>query len=550
MSLLEERRAQMFPRLGEAQVARIAAHATRRRVKKGDVLFHEGEVNRHFFVILAGSVAIIQRDDDGERSIVVEEPMQFTGEFDMLTGRPTLHRGRAVSDGEVLVLDHAQFRNLVLADSDLSDVIMRAFILRRMAMLEESWGGIVLVGSRFSADTLRLKEFLRRNGEPYSSLDVDRDPSVQVLLDRFHVSVADVPVIVCGGDRVLRNPSNEALADCLGWTTSIDEVRVRDLVVVGAGPAGLAAAVMAASEGLDTLVIEGNAPGGQAGSSSKIENYLGFPTGISGEALAGRGVTQAEKFGAEIVIPRHAEKLDCARRPYAIHVRGHDTVRARAVIIASGVSYRKLALPDLPRFEGVGIYYAATAVEARVCGDEEVAVIGGGNSAGQAAVYLSRSARHVHVLVRADGLAESMSRYLVRRIEETPNITLHVRTEMEALEGDGHLERVRWRQRDGAGEEHGIRHVFTMTGATPHTDWLRGCIALDAKGFVKTGPELSPDERDAFPRPNGRPPHLLETSRPGVFAVGDVRAGSVKRVASAVGEGSVCIQLVHRCLQE
>jgi thioredoxin reductase (NADPH) len=325
---------------------------------------------------------------------------------------------------------------------------------------------------------------------------------------------------------------------------------VRDLVVVGAGPAGLAAAVLAASEGLDTLVLEASAPGGQAGSSSKIENYLGFPTGISGGALAGRAVTQAQKFGAEIAIPRRVQRLGCERRPYAVYLDGHGAVRGRAVIIASGVQYRKLAVPVLTRFEGVGIYYAATAIESNLCGQDEIIIVGGGNSAGQAAVFLAKTARHVYVLVRGDGLAASMSRYLVRRIEENRNITVHARTEIEGLEGNGHLERVRWRTRDQPAETHSIRHVFLMTGAVPNTGWLQGCIALDAKGFVKTGPDLSAEDLAGLSRPNGRAPFLLETNRPGVFAVGDVRASSVKRVASAVGEGSVCIQLVHRVLQE
>jgi thioredoxin reductase (NADPH) len=549
MSLVDERRAQMFPRLADAQIARITAHGARRRVQRGEILFEQGQINRHFFVVLAGTLQIVQILDGGrgEREIVLHGPAEFTGETDLLTGRPSMVSGRMVSDGEVLEFDAGQLRKIVQTDSEVSDILMRAFILRRMAFIAEGYGDVVLVGSRFSADTLRLQEFLGRNGEPYSSLDVDRDPSVQTLLDRFHITVADVPVVVCRGCTLLRNPSNDQLADCLGWTATFDVQRVRDLVIVGAGPAGLAAAVLAASEGLDTLVLEGEAPGGQAGSSSKIENYLGFPTGISGAALAGRGASQAQKFGAEIAIPRRADRLDCARRPYAIHT-SHGVVHARAVVIASGVQYRRLALPNLHSFEGAGVYYAATHVESTVCGGDEVIVVGGGNSAGQAAVFLARTARHVHILVRADGLSESMSRYLIRRIEDAPNITLHPRCEIEALEGSGHLERVRWRERDDGPSERAIRHVFLMTGAAPNTQWLAGCIALDDKGFVKTGPDLTAAE--VVPRPNQRAPYLLETSRPGVFAVGDVRSSSVKRVASAVGEGSVCIQLVHRALAE
>jgi thioredoxin reductase (NADPH) len=349
---------------------------------------------------------------------------------------------------------------------------------------------------------------------------------------------------------VLRNPSNEELADRLGWEKALDDERVRDLVIVGAGPAGLAAAVLAASEGLDTLVLEATAPGGQAGSSSKIENYLGFPTGISGEALAGRAVNQALKFGADIAIPRSVEKLDCKGRPYAVHIKGHRPVRARAVVIASGVQYRRLSLDNLSHFEGVGVYYAATAMEAGLCGKEEVVIVGGGNSAGQAAVFLAKSTKHVHILVRGDGLAATMSRYLISRIENDRSITLHVRTEIEKLEGDAHLERITWKTRGEPARLHAIRHVFLMTGAVPNTKWLEGCVALDDKGFVKTGSDLSAADLSENPRPNGRTPHLLETNRAAVFAVGDVRASSVKRVASAVGEGSVCIQLVHQVLQE
>jgi thioredoxin reductase (NADPH) len=545
MSVLEDRRAQLLPRLNDAQIERIAAIGTRRHIRRGDVLFKEEQIHRPWFVVLSGGIEAV-----GRGAFPPIGPGNFTGEFDLLTGRPSLHRGVALEDGEVIEVAYDRLRALLQTDPELSELLMRAFILRRMAALEKGWGNVVLVGSRYSADTLRLKEFLTRNGEPYTPLDVDKDPQVQELLDRFRVSVADVPVVICGGEHVLRNPSNDALADCLGWEGGLDEERVHDLVVVGAGPAGLAAAVLAASEGLDTLVLEATAPGGQAGASSKIENYLGFPTGISGGALAGRAVNQALKFGAEIAIPRRVDKLECAPRRYTLKVNGHGTVRGRAVVIASGVQYRKLALPNLERFEGVGVYYAATAIESKLCSQDTIIIVGGGNSAGQAAVFLANPARHVHLLVRGDGLAASMSRYLIRRIEESRNVTLHTRTEIEALDGESHLERVTWRLRGRPAETHAIRHVFCMTGAAPNTQWLRGCVALDDKGFVKTGPELTADDLSGMPRPNDRGPMLLETSRPAVFAVGDVRAASVKRVASAVGEGSVCIQLVHRALNE
>jgi thioredoxin reductase (NADPH) len=499
--------------------------------------------------VLSGTVEAI--DPGNER--VRFPPMTagtFTGEFDMLTGRTSIRRGVVIEDGEAIEVPHDELRQLLQADPEVSELLMRAFILRRMFSLEESWGNVVLVGSHYSADTLRLKEFLTRNGEPYRSLDVDADPQVQELLDRFRVSVADVPVVICYGEHLLRNPSNDAVADCLGWRAVLDEERVRDLVIVGAGPAGLAAAVLAASEGLDTLVLEATAPGGQAGSSSKIENYLGFPTGISGTALAGRGVNQALKFGAEIAIPRRVDQLDCTQRPYVVQAEGRAPVRTRCVVIASGVQYRRLAIANLAQFEGVGVYYAATAIESKLCTQETIAIVGGGNSAGQAAIFLANTTRHIHMLVRDENLAASMSRYLVRRIEETRNITLHARTEVQSLDGDAHLERVTWRTRDRSPETQSIRHVFCMTGAEPNTQWLRGCVALDEKGFVKTGPDLGEADVAGAVRPNGRAPLHLETSRPAVFAVGDVRAASVKRVASAVGEGSVCIQLVQRVLHE
>jgi thioredoxin reductase (NADPH) len=370
------------------------------------------------------------------------------------------------------------------------------------------------------------------------------------MLDRFHVGVGDVPVVVCRGDLVLKNPSNEAVADCFGLNAAIDHGRVRDVVVVGAGPGGLAAAVYAASEGLDVLVVETNAPGGQAGTSSKIENYLGFPTGISGQALAGRALAQAEKFGAELAVASRVEQLACdGMHGYQITLSNGATLRARAVIIASGVEYRRLPLEGLDRFEGAGVYYAATTTEARLCGGEEVVVVGGANSAGQAAVFLAAHARHVHVLIRGAGLVDTMSRYLVRRIEETSNITLHPHTELVALDGDDRLRSVTWRSPKGT-ETRPLPHVFLMIGAQPNTAWLGGCVAVDEKGFVKTGTDLSADDLSGTAWPLTRAPFLFETNRPRIFAVGDVRSGSVKRVASAVGEGSVSVQLLHRVLAE
>jgi thioredoxin reductase (NADPH) len=371
------------------------------------------------------------------------------------------------------------------------------------------------------------------------------------LIDRFHFAVSDVPVVICRNNTMLRNPTNGQIAECLGFNETIDQARVRDVVVIGAGPAGLSAAVYAASEGLDVLVLETNAPGGQAGSSSKIENYLGFPTGISGQELATRAYAQAEKFGAHVLIAKGAKQLTCDRKPYAIEVEGGPPVLARSVIIATGAQYRRLPLQNLAQFEGSGVYYAATFIETQLCGNEEVIVVGSGNSAGQAAVFLANSARRVHLIFRTDELSQNMSRYLIRRIEESPAIILRPHTEITALEGGVHLERVRWRDDKTQDEEsHEIRHLFVMIGAIPNTVWLDECVALDAEGFIKTGPALSQEDLAAAHWPLHRPPYLLETSLPGVFAVGDVRGGNIKRVASAVGEGSIAIAFVHQALSE
>jgi len=541
----------MFPTLTPAQVKRIAAHGKQRSIRSGEVLIEAGARVVPFFVVTAGRVEVVRPSGSTETLVAVHGPGQFTGEVNMLSGRPALVRSRTIESGEVIELDHEHLLALVQTDSELSELIMRAFILRRVELIARGFGNVVLLGSNHCAGTLRVKEFLTRNGHPYSYIDLDRDAGVQDLLDRFQVTAADVPVMICRGEVVLRNPTNQQIAGCLGFNEAIDETQIRDVVIVGAGPAGLAAAVYAASEGLDVLVLETNAPGGQAGSSSKIENYLGFPTGISGQALAGRAYTQARKFGAQVIIATGAKRLVCDRKPYAIEMDDNMRVLARTIIIATGAEYRVPTIENLSEFKGVGVYYGATFMEAQLCRGEEVVVMGGGNSAGQAAVFLAQTAKRVHMLVRGSGLAESMSRYLIRRIEQNPAIVLRTNTEIVALEGSSHLERVRWRNdQTGSIETHDIRHVFVMTGAVPSTDWLVGCVALDAKGFIKTGPDLSQDDLAAASWPLATPPHLLETSLPGVFAVGDVRGGNTKRVASAVGEGSIAISFVHQVLSE
>jgi thioredoxin reductase (NADPH) len=539
---------QIFPTLTAPQIRRIAAHGNVRAVHEGEVLIEEGRQDVPFYVVTAGQIEIVQPSRAGETIIAVHRPGEFTGESNMLSNRRSLVRARASLPGEVIELDREQLLALVQNDAELGEIFMRAFILRRVELIAHGLGDVVLVGSNHSTGTLRIREFLTRNGHPHTYVDLDRDPGVQELLDGFRVTITEVPVLICRGKKVLRNPTNAQIADCLGLNEIVDPRQIRDLVIIGAGPAGLAAAVYGASEGLDVLVLESDSPGGQAGSSSRIENYLGFPTGISGQDLTGRAYTQAQKFGAQLLVARGATRLACNRQQYTVQIDPGVQIPARGVIIATGAEYCKLDLPNLAQFEGAGVYYGATFIEAQMCGGEEVVVVGGGNSAGQAAVFLAQTAARVHMLVRSGGLEDKMSRYLIRRIADNPAIVLRTRTEIISLDGTDHLERVRWRDDAGRTEDHDVRHLFVMTGALPSTDWLKGCVALDAKGFIKTGPDLTPEDLSAAQWPLTRLPHLLETSRPRVFAVGDVRAGNVKRVASAVGEGSIAIALVHQAL--
>jgi thioredoxin reductase (NADPH) len=535
----------MFPQLDDRQIARLSAFGEQKTMQPGETLFEVGDSIHGSFVVLSGSIELVSVSSGVEAVLGVLGRGGFTGEVSHISGRRALVRCRAVDTSTVLEISRANLRRIMQTDAGLGEMFLRVFLMRRVYLISHSVGDAVLIGSGHSSDTLRLRTFLARNGHPHTYLDVDRDPDVQTVLDHFDVSITDIPVLICRGELVLRNPTNAETAKCFGLNAGIDDAAVYDLIVVGAGPSGLAAAVYGASEGLNVLVLESNAPGGQAGSSSRIENYLGFPTGISGQDLASRAFLQAEKFGANIAVARSARALKCWCPPYTVELDDGGTVQGRSVIIASGAEYRRLDLPNLSQFEGAGIYYGATPVEAQVCGNQPVAIVGGGNSAGQAAVFLADSAEHVHLLVRSSGLGDTMSRYLISRIESSPRITLHVSTEIIALEGDGRLERVRWRcAKTGESDVCNIAHLFLMTGANPNTAWLDGYLALDPKKFIKTGAEASTGW------PLKRAPYLLETSVPGVFAVGDVRSGSMKRVASAVGEGSMAVQFVHRVLAE
>jgi thioredoxin reductase (NADPH) len=538
-----------FPTLTAGQTARLLPHGRRRPLSAGEVLIHPGDRGAPFFVVLRGTLEVVR--GSGPKQLIVRHGVhQFSGESNLLTGRPTLIRLEAGEPAEVLEVERERLLDIVQTDAELGPILLRAFLLRHMQLVAGRLGEVIVIGSAHSPGTLRVKEFLTRNGHPFEYVDLDRDAVAQDLLDRFRVGADDVPVLICRSDVVLRNPSNRAIADCLGFNETLDRDTIRDLVVVGAGPAGLAAAVYAASEGLDVIVLEATAPGGQAGSSSRIENYLGFPTGISGLDLTGRAYAQAQKFGAHVMIAKGAARLSCEGQVYRVYTDDGECVRGRTVLIASGAQYRKPALENLAQFEGAGVYYAATPMESQLCGGQEVIVVGGGNSAGQAAVFLSDIASRVHVLVRRECLAATMSRYLIRRIEDHPRIELHTQTEIVALDGETELTGVRWRDaRTGRVTSTGIRRVFMMTGAAPNTRWLDGCLTLDQTGFIKTGSDLTRDDLLATNWPVARSPYLLETSRAGIFAAGDVRAGNVKRVASAVGEGSIAISFVHQVLQ-
>ena len=568
-----------FPKLTDDQVERLKRLGRVEDLPKGAPVFAAGDRTVDFFVVLSGCIEITDDSACGEavgecpEVITVHGEKGFTGELDLFSDRKILVGGRMGADGTVIRLDRAQFREMMTAEPDVGEVVMRAFILRRVGLIHHGQGGAILVGRRDSSDTLRIERFLRRNGHPLKTLytgapgegEGDTSAEARCVLDHHGFTDADAPVVVCADGRVLTKPGNAEVADCLGLTEVPDAGRVYDVAVVGAGPSGMAASVYAASEGLSTVVIETEAPGGQAGTSSRIENYLGFPNGVSGGELAARAQFQAQKFGATLTIPRVATKLEVGfdgddgreEHGYTLHLDAGPPVKCRTVVVASGARWRKLDLKNEQRYEGSGLHYAATAIEAGLCDGKEVAVVGGGNSAGQAAVFMSRHAKCVHVLVRGPALASSMSDYLVRRIEASDRIKLHPCTEVTAVDGDEWLRRVTWTNSDtGESETRPIEHVFLMIGATPNSDWLAGTALRDGRGFVLTGADVTTADESVSDNggcpawPLDRKPYALESSLPGVFAVGDVRADSVKRVASAVGEGSVCVQHLHRVIEQ
>lgn len=546
----QNREAQLFPVLSDSQLKEVCRFGSKESYEKGGYLFRVGDRQTQFHVVLSGNIEIVRRGADDTQEVIASHGRGcFSGEVSTLTGRAVLVDGRATEDTDVIAVDHEGLKELVATQSQLSDIIMRSFILRRMRMIENGFSGITLVGSRLSRDTLRLREFLTRNGQPHTFLDVESNTDVAELLDRIDIPVEETPIVITLDGKPLRNPSIQEVAGSIGLDPNLDADTVYDVAVVGAGPAGLAAAVYAASEGLKVIVTEPLAPGGQAGTSSKIENYLGFPTGISGQALAGRAFSQAQKFGAEIAVPRTVTDICCGNPLHQVNLDSGETLSARSVVVASGARYRKLPLDNLAQFEGTGVYYGATHVESQLCKNEEIVIVGGGNSAGQAAVFLSGHAKHVYIMVRSESLASSMSRYLIRRIEDSDKITLLTKTQITALDGDSHLERVTWHN-SGAdkSETHDVRHVFVFIGASPNSCWSDERINRDDAGFIRTGTDIPADELDVAGWTLERQPFLLETSCPGIFAVGDVRSGSVKRVASAVGEGSVVVQFIHKHL--
>jgi len=541
-SIIERRGDQMLPELDPLEIERARRFGTSRKFAAGDVLYTTGQVSPGLMVILSGQVEVTQRDKPGARTpLVTHGAGQFLGELAQLAGRPSLADATALEQVEALVIPPDRLRALFVGEAELGERIMRALILRRVGLLETGAGGPIVVGRTGNGDVLRLQAFLRRNGQPQQVWDPDTDAEARALIERFQVDPGQLPIVLCPGGQLLRNPGEDELARCLGLVGPIDPNRVYDVAVVGAGPAGLATAVYAASEGLSVLVLDCRAFGGQAGASARIENYLGFPTGITGIALMARAYNQAQKFGAEMAIPDEATALQgptVGADRFVLQLHNDELVIARSVVIASGARYRRLGVANLDAFESASVHYWATPLEAKLCANQEIALVGAGNSAGQAAVYLASQGAKIWMLVRGADLNASMSRYLVDRIAGLPNIDVVTRAEVTGLAGrDGVLEAIRWRVGDGSETQRPIRHLFLFIGAAPNTDWLAGSgVALDDKGFVLTGDDAC------------RNRHTLETSRPGIFAIGDVRAKSIKRVAAAVGEGAQVVAALHSYL--
>jgi thioredoxin reductase (NADPH) len=556
MSLFDTRREQLFPVLdsGQIETAKRFASGPAQNFAPGETIYHVGDRRAPVWLVLRGEIEILRREGIESQALVTTSGVgQFTGEMSQLSGRGTLATGRAGAQGcTALPYDAAHIRALIIGSAELGEIFMRAFILRRVGLLETGSAGSVLIGVPTSPDITRLEGFLSRNGYPRIVLDATADEGARALIERVGVSPEELPVMVCPDGTILKRPSNAEAARCLGLTPDIDVGAVHDVVVVGAGPAGLATAVYAASEGLSVLVLDQRHFGGQAGASARIENYLGFPTGISGGALAGRAFSQAQKFGAEVAIPLEVRYLDCggpSRRPHEplrIELADGRSIHGRAVVVASGARYRQPDIPNVADFEGAGISYWASPVEARLCEGEEIALVGGGNSAGQATVFLAPKVKHLHMVVRRSGLEATMSRYLIDRIAALPNVTLHTGAEVIGLEGDeaGALCKATFRGLDSGNViNHPLRHMFLFIGADPNAGWLAKRVAVDDKGFVITGREFAPTDV-----PINRAPLPLETSVAGVFAIGDVRAGSTKRVAAAVGEGAAVVAQIHAAL--
>ncbi|HEX7337253.1 MAG TPA: FAD-dependent oxidoreductase [Gemmatimonadales bacterium] len=535
-----------FPTLNEPNLAALAARGHLREVRAGEVLFAEGDRNRSFFVVLEGSIEIVGHTRGEARVVAVHHPGQFTGDVDMLSGRAILVTGSAAEDGRVIELSNAELRRAVDELPELGEILVKAFLTRRSLLIGGEFEGITILGSRFSPDSHRLRDFATRNGVPYRWIDLDTDQEADALLRQFNIPASATPIVLGSDGEWVSNPSIADFARCMGMEATLEPDHVYDLVVVGAGPAGLAASVYAASEGLDVLTVDALAAGGQAGTSSRIENYLGFPAGISGAELTRNALLQAQKFGATITVGAPVRSLGLDGGERVVTLADGTRLRTRCVLVASGVEYRKLDVPGFGDFEGAGIYYAATEMEARLCRDEEVVVVGAGNSAGQAIMFLTRYASRVHVVVRGRDLGDSMSRYLVDRVERLDKVTIYRNTAVTALEGNGHLDAVRVRTSDGSERSFDTSSLYLFIGADPNTSWLAGCVELDRKGFVLTGNGLPPAVADTERwGVAGRAPFLLETSLPGVFAAGDVRSGSAKRVAAAVGEGAMAVSFVH-----